>query len=185
MARIEVKEKGKNIVNKLLLGIAVGFLAAVLVGAIVITVLILTNKDDEPEEKEVVEMFPTAQLITYDDLLLIENNDEKSSILDGKVQIYIYVYNSDYETYEDAEKLHDRVAECVAAYNTYLEETADEDEVFGFYIINAAEEENSALNTGKLPYLLTFGPDIENAGEEITNLRDIQNGLFEAKELVK
>ena len=46
--------------------------------------------------------------------------------------------------YEDAEKLHDKVAECVAAYNTYLEETADEENAE-----ETAEDESETVESDK------------------------------------
>lgn len=138
MARIEQKSvKSKNLVNKILLWCAVGFLAAVLVASIVILILWLVG--DKEEEKEFVEKFETAEIITFEELELMLNDEEYSELIDKNTNVYVYVYTPDYEANETASKLHDKVLETVNAYNEVKDENGNE---YAFFVVNVTAEEN-------------------------------------------
>ena len=181
MARIEEKStKTKNVVNKVLLWCAVGFLAAVLVASIVILVLWLVGKDDE-KENEFVEKFETAETITFAELELMLDPDQTSELLDGMAGVYVYVYSPDYEAYTTADSLHDKVLETVNAYNNVK---GNDDNTYAFYVINVTHEDNveylaensssfvSGLGTS-YPYLLEF----EDKQTTVTGYKNINAAL--------
>ena len=144
MARIEEKStKAKSIASKVLLWASVGFLAAVLVAAIVILILWIVDKNKEDEENEFVEIYTTAEIITLDDLDLMLDNDQFSPIIDKHGKIYVYIYsstdhNSEDDTETAAEKHQANVNKCVEKYNA-LKAT---DNSVAFYVINVAHEDN-------------------------------------------
>ena len=177
MARIEAKStKAKNILNKVLLWCAVGFLAAVLIASIVIVVLWIVG-NNEDDDKEFVEIYETAETITFDDLALMLDNDEHSELIDKHGTIYVYIYspeehNADDDTDTTAERLHAKVTECVDAYNAIK----DTNSSVAFYIINTTHEDNessSLLSTYSTTTLLVFGEETKTS----TSYKDILAGL--------
>lgn len=181
MARIEEKStKAKSIASKVLLWVAVGFLAAVLVASIVILILWLVNKDKEEEETPFVEIYETAELITFDDLEEIKDNDIYSEYVEKYETIYVYIYSSndhkDDETTTTAEKLHDNVLKNIDAFKETTERSV------AFLIINVAHEDNKesslASQYGAGPQLVVFG---DEETKTYTAYKDILAGLREAR----
>jgi len=184
MARIEEKSiDKKEVVNKVVIGVVVTFLSLILVASIVILILWLVEKNENESEFE--EKFPTGELISFEELNLILDNDEHSELLEGKQEIFIYVYSPDYE--EDDEEsvaagVHDYVESCINAYKEFEGE-------FSFYIVNVTEEENvEYLNENPnflssygldidYPFLLVCGPLADGAEKPLTEVAEINNML--------
>jgi hypothetical protein len=183
MARIEQKSvKSKNLVNKILLWCAVGFLAAVLVASIVILILWLVG--DKEEETEFVEKFESAEIITFEELEeMLDEEGKYSELLEKNQNVYVYVYTPDYEANETASKLHDKVLETVNAYNEVKDASGNE---YAFFVINVTAEENveyleenassfvSGLGT-EYPYLVEF--EIGEDDNKVTGYNNILRAL--------
>lgn len=184
MARIEEKStKVKSITSKVLLWVAVGFLAAVLIASIVILILWLVDKNKEEEETPFVEIYQTAETITFDELELMLSNDDYSDLIDKHQIIYVYIYSSNEhndsdETTTTAEKLQTEVSKTVDAYN----DIKATDSSIAFYIINITHEDNKESSLlsqyGSGSYLLKFG---DEDTKTLTTYSTILAGLREAR----
>ena len=186
MARIEEKStKIKSVTSKVLLWVAVGFLTAVLIASIVILVLWLVDRNKEEEEKPFVEIYTTAEKITFDELGKMLDNDEYSELIDKHGKIYVYIYSADDhaddETETLPEKLQAEVNKVVDAYNAVKESNSS----VAFYIINTTHEDNessSLLSQYTSGTLLVFG---DEETKTLTTYSTILSGLREARNELK
>ena len=118
-----------------------GVFAAITVALIVIIVLIIIGPQDEEEEKEFEETYSTAELITFEELAEILDNDTTSMPADT---VYVYIYSPDYTKGENDEIINEdentsvrnMINSCITAY------ADEEDGDCVFYVINITTDEN-------------------------------------------
>lgn len=184
MARIEEKSiDKKEVVNKVVIGLVITFLSLIVITSIVILILWLVGKNEDDANFE--EKFPTANLISFEDLNLILDNDEHSELLEGKQEIFIYIYSPDYEENDEesvAAGVHEYVESCASAYKDF-------DGEFSFYVVNVTEEENKEYLSEnpnflssygldiEYPFLLVCGPLADGAEKPLTEVAEINNML--------
>ena len=189
MARIEVKKE--KLSSVIWTWIVVGVLSAVVITGLVLGIIYLVELGNEEEEKTFEEQYPTATLITYEDLNQILEAGEKSKyhVLGN---IYVLVYSPDYESFPNGKKITDYVNNAITAYNAAVEADEAGEKVYNaFYVLNVTSEDNeghsiseyanlSSLSTN-YPYLLVISA--ENGEYEIvedgivTSYKDINNTL--------
>lgn len=151
MARVDYsKPKGERVKNIFSI-IAFGVLFAVLIAGIVLLIVWLVQKNKNSGDKEFDETYPTAKLITYEDLAGILDNDTRSEYMAGTV--YVYLYSPDYETYPigKVEGVQNAVNACIAAYKDYAPEGEYAD--YAFYVINTSTKENKTYITEHSSFL--------------------------------
>ena len=153
MARIEEKRNNKskkNLGNKIWTGIVVTVLTSVVIGGLIIgAIMLFGNKDEETEEKEYDELFPNAELITFEDLDSIFDiyTPNQDLLVDGV--IYVFVYSPEY-----VENLEEGTSEYKYYYDYILPSVNKAVEYFGesyeghdaFYVINTLSEDNEGLS---------------------------------------
>ena len=144
MARFQEKEKVLSKHPKLenaLFWSLMGVFAAITVALIVIIVLIIIGPQDEEEEKEFEETYTKAELITFEELADILDNDTTSMPADT---VYVYIYSPDYTKGENDEIINEdentsvrnMINSCITAY------ADEEDGDCVFYVINITTDEN-------------------------------------------
>ena len=185
MARIEEKRKEK-LSSVIWTWVVAGILSAVVITGIVLGIIYiidLNNADDDDAEFE--EQYPSAELITFEELDNLLDNATQSDI-EVNDKIYVFVYSPDYETYSKGEELKDHVNAVIDA------------ETGIFYVINVESEDNSGYSVdsseflsqeglpSSYPYLLvitqgTNGIEIAEDGI-ITSVREIKSYLHQISE---
>lgn len=146
MARFQEKEKVLSKhpkLEKALFWSLMGVFAAITVALIVIIVLIIIGPQDKEEEKEFEETYSTAELITFEELAEILDNDTTSMPADT---VYVYIYSPDYTKGENDEIINEdentsvrnMINSCITAY------ADEEDGDCVFYVINITTDENEA-----------------------------------------
>lgn len=169
MARIEDKRKSKkDLGNKIWTGIVATVLASVVIaGLIFVGILLFGNKDEENEEKVYDEVFPEAELITFEDLNSIFDihTPDQNLLVNGT--IYVLVYSPAYaETLEEGTVAYEDYQKLLTSVNSAVEffgEDYSGDDAF--YVINVLSEDNKGLSaTGE--YLDQYN----KSGESLTSL---------------
>ena len=185
MARIEEKTKEK-LSSVIWTWVVAGVLSAVVITGIVLAIIYIIdlNKNDD-DEVEFEEQYPSAELITFEELDNLLDNATQSDI-EVNDKIYVFVYSPDYETYAKGEELEEAVNEVIDA------------ETGIFFVLNVESKDNSGKSADSFeflsqeglpsgyPYLLvisqgTNGIEIAEDGI-ITNVREIKSYLAQIGE---
>ena len=183
MARIEEKRK-ENLSSVIWTWVVVGILSAVVITGIVLGIIYiidLNNQDNDDTEFE--EQYPSAELITFGELDNLLDNATQSDI-EVVDTVYVFVYSPDYETYPNGEKLEDTINGVIA------------DETGIFYVLNVESEHNSDFPIdsseflsqeelpSKYPYLLVIkhGANGIEVDEIITSVTGIKAELAKISE---
>ena len=178
MARFQEKEKvfSKHPkLEKALFWSLIAVFAAIAVALIVIIVLMIIGpKDDENEEVTYDETYETAELITFEKLAEILDNDSTSMPADT---VYVYIYSPDYTRGEDDEIINEdeldnvrgKINECVTAYD------GEEGGECEFYIINVLAKENADYLANNASFLTSNG--IPTTNPVIITISNTNNGI--------
>lgn len=178
MARFQEKEKvfSKHPkLEKALFWSLIAVFAAIAVALIVIIVLMIIGpKDDENEEVTYDETYETAELITFEKLAEILDNDSTSMPADT---VYVYIYSPDYTRGEDDEIINEdeldnvrgKINECVTAYD------GEEGGECEFYIINVLAKENANYLANNASFLTSNG--IPTTNPVIITISNTNNGI--------
>ena len=178
MARFQEKEKVLSKhpkLEKALFWSLIAVFAAIAVALIVIIVLMIIGpKDDENEEVTYDETYETAELITFEKLAEILDNDSTSMPADT---VYVYIYSPDYTRGEDDEIINEdeldnvrgKINECVTAYD------GEEGGECEFYIINVLAKENADYLANNASFLTSNG--IPTTNPVIITISNTNNGI--------
>lgn len=171
MARIEDKKvkNNKKEGGKFWTGFLATILGAVVIAGIVIgAIMIFGKKDDdgETEEKTYEELFPKANLITFEELgsIFDIHTPDQDLLVDGT--IYVFVYSPAYvESLEEGSSAYKN-------YYNYIETSVNKaaelfDEEYegndAFYVINTLSEDNKNLT-------IADAEIVNNSGEDLSTL---------------
>ena len=171
MARIEDKKvkNDKKEGGKVWTGVIATLLAGVVVAALVIVAIMIFGKNDdegETEEKTYDELFPNANLITYEELGSIFDiyTPDQNLLVDGT--IYVFVYSPAYvESLEEGSNAYNNYYNYIEASVNKAAELFDE-EYEGddaFYVINTLSEDNKNLTIADVEI-------VNNSGEDLSTL---------------
>lgn len=172
MARIEEKSKQKSkkaLGKKIWNGIVVFVLASVVIGGLIFGGILLFGKDDEEEEPEVEydELFPSAELITFDDLdsIFDVHTPNQDLLVDGV--IYVFVYSPEYvANLEEGSKEYNYYQTISASVNAAVEYFGEAYEGSdAFYVINTLSDENKDLTANGANL-----SEYNKSGEDLTTL---------------
>ena len=197
MARVKNKKPiSKELLKKILLGVGITICSAVAVTVIVILIIWIVRYFDKPsDEKEYKEAYENAELLTYEELEDMLDNDTHSGL--ASISTYIYVYSPDFDKYENGDNAEYKslVDQCISSYASATNED------YSFYVLNVASEDNESASTDFLqdclgeevssipsdtPYLMIItntsnGPKITSI---LTKSGEIKNNLNDALSLV-